>query len=296
MDLSGPFNCTTFSRLGRNREDDVTERTIDYERNRAFWHSRTSRPGFGLDYVAGRNPAVPELTHARFRARQLNCFDEWVVARLRPSIDVLDLGCGPGTWALHLAPRVRSVLGVDLAPAFVAHARGEAQSRGLTNTEFQQGSFLDLQPGRRFGLILLGAVLHHVGDGELQPLLRSVRGWLAPEGRVYARVAVAPRRAYQRRGDYQAIYRTRQSYETCFRGAGFRFDSRRDLAYTDATLAALYFAVIRSLSLGLLRERALNQISTALERIRPLSFGLPRRCLDLTPLPRCYHYLLEPTL
>lgn len=36
---------------------------------------------------------------------------------------VLDLGCGPGHWSAHLHGLGADVVGVDLVPEFVAHAR-----------------------------------------------------------------------------------------------------------------------------------------------------------------------------
>ena len=48
----------------------------------------------------------------------------WLEAEdlLRPRMDVLDLGCGIGRVAAVLAPRCRSVLGLDVSPGMVAEA------------------------------------------------------------------------------------------------------------------------------------------------------------------------------
>lgn len=50
---------------------------------------------------------------------------DWLAAErlIRPDRDVLDLGCGIGRVAAALAPRCRSVLGLDLAPGMIAEAR-----------------------------------------------------------------------------------------------------------------------------------------------------------------------------
>jgi SAM-dependent methyltransferase len=44
-------------------------------------------------------------------------------ALLGPECDVLDLGCGIGRVAAAIAPRVRSVLALDVSPAMIAEAR-----------------------------------------------------------------------------------------------------------------------------------------------------------------------------
>src|SRR5688572_29696292 len=50
---------------------------------------------------------------------------------LEPGQRVLDVGCGPGRHSLALARRGLDVVGVDLSPDFVAHAREAAASEGL---------------------------------------------------------------------------------------------------------------------------------------------------------------------
>ncbi len=54
---------------------------------------------------------------------------------LSPDRDVLDLGCGIGRVAAALAPRVRSVLGIDVSPAMVAQAR--RRHGGAANLRFE---------------------------------------------------------------------------------------------------------------------------------------------------------------
>lgn len=267
---------------------ETTLLAIDYERIAAFWRDQTNGKPGNLDYVAGQNPTVPEAVHAHFRALQIEYFDRHILPTSAPDLDVLDLGCGPGTWALHIAPRVRSLVGVDIAPAFVAHATSEAARRGLVNTEFRVGSFLDFASDRKFGLVLLGAMLVYVDDPELAPFLARVRSMLTPSGSVYARTAVAPRRPYARRGRYQAIYRTRDAYERAFREAGFSCAAARDLAYTDASIAAVYCGIVRAASLGLARG---GEPGTRW----PAGRSVARRLIDLTPAPRCYHFLLGGT-
>lgn len=51
----------------------------------------------------------------------------------------LDLACGPGTFALALAPRMRRVLGVDLTLAFLRKAQERAKEQRVTNVQFLRG-------------------------------------------------------------------------------------------------------------------------------------------------------------
>jgi SAM-dependent methyltransferase len=61
------------------------------------------------------------------------------LAALDDRSDVVDVACGPGTTALAIAPRVKSVRGIDFSEAMVARMRREIEARGLRNATAQVG-------------------------------------------------------------------------------------------------------------------------------------------------------------
>ncbi len=63
-------------------------------------------------------------------------------AQLSADDDVWDLYCGTGTIALFLAPRVRSVLGIELNAAAVADAQENARRNGIANARFECADIL----------------------------------------------------------------------------------------------------------------------------------------------------------
>jgi SAM-dependent methyltransferase len=67
--------------------------------------------------------------------------------------DVLDLGCGIGRVSAALAPRCRSVLGLDLSPSMIAEAR---RREGADNLRFEVTSGADLAglPDSAYDLVL----------------------------------------------------------------------------------------------------------------------------------------------
>ncbi len=76
--------------------------------------------------------------------------------------DVLDVGCGTGCLAFAVAQRsrARSVLGVDLSPAYVAHARHLNRDARVS---FEAGNVHALTlPDRAFDRVLALLVLHFV--------------------------------------------------------------------------------------------------------------------------------------
>jgi 2-polyprenyl-3-methyl-5-hydroxy-6-metoxy-1,4-benzoquinol methylase len=268
---------------------------IDYEKNADFWREATSKAKKSLDYVAGQNPIIPEEAHRKFREEQMGFFFSRVMPHLTQEIDVLDVGCGPGTWAMQFAPGVRSVHGIDIAPSFIQHAREEAIKNNLKNATFEVGSFIDYQIEKRFGLIVLGAMLVYVNDQDLVPFFAKLKSWLAPGGFIYARTSVAPRTPYTRKGKYQGIYRTLPQYKAAMHEVGFTVETERDYAYTDASLAAVYFGAANLASLGMLKRfpAASEKIYQALESKRSITFDAARALLDRTPAPLCYHFLLK---
>ncbi|MBV8889175.1 MAG: methyltransferase domain-containing protein [Alphaproteobacteria bacterium] len=73
---------------------------------------------------------------------------------LAPDCEVLDIGCGIGRIAGAIAPRIRSILGIDLSSGMIAEAR--QRCAGLANAAFLCCNGCDLTElsGRHFDLVL----------------------------------------------------------------------------------------------------------------------------------------------
>lgn len=75
----------------------------------------------------------------------------------------LDAACGPGTYALRFAPRVRTAVGLDYTPAMLEKARVAAAKSGVTNLSFSLGDVSRI-PFRdaSFDVVSCGFSLHHL--------------------------------------------------------------------------------------------------------------------------------------
>src|ERR1700742_1481437 len=74
-----------------------------------------------------------------------------------------ELACGPGLIARAMAPRVGSVLGLDLTPAMVEKARAEATAAGVENVSFEIGDATALDfPDDSFDGAITRFSLHHI--------------------------------------------------------------------------------------------------------------------------------------
>lgn len=102
---------------------------------------------------------------------------------------VLDLGGGPGRYALWLAERGCQVTLMDLGDAHIDFAREKAEAMGLP-LEALQGDILDapeLLKGRQFDHVLvMGPLYHLLEETERQTAMRNALALTKPGGRVYA--------------------------------------------------------------------------------------------------------------
>lgn len=119
-----------------------------------------------------------------------------------PGGPVLDVGCGSGDLAIHLAGAGLEVLGVDFVESAVAEARERAAAAGADSAEFRVGDAL--RPsllGRRFASVVDCGFLHLFGSAQCERFAEEVASVLLPGGRYYVLafavefpVANAPRR------------------------------------------------------------------------------------------------------
>lgn len=91
---------------------------------------------------------------------------EAIYAYLEPrsGMKLLDIGCGTGQYALHLAGMGLEVTGVDLSAAMLEKARTKAKETGLT-ARFAEADAMCLPfTGESFDLVLSVTALEHTPD------------------------------------------------------------------------------------------------------------------------------------
>ncbi|MCP3819113.1 class I SAM-dependent methyltransferase [Streptomyces sp. A3M-1-3] len=135
----------------------------------------------------------------------------YLVGELRPGLDVLDVGCGPGTITADLAALVAPgrVTAVDAAEDVVDEARAYVKERGLAGVEFGVADVHALDfPDDSFDAVHAHQVLQHVGDPV--QALREMRRVCRPGGIVAARDADYAAMTWFPRmpalDDWQALY------------------------------------------------------------------------------------------
>lgn len=103
-----------------------------------------------------------------------------LIPYLKPSLTILDVGCGPGTITVDLASRVSqgSVIGIDPSTEVIEKARKYAGDKGIHNVRFEVGDIfnLDFEDGS-FDAVHAHQVFQHLEDplGALKEMKRLTK-------------------------------------------------------------------------------------------------------------------------
>ena len=135
---------------------------------------------------------VRTLEAAEAAALDLACARSGIADGMR----VLDLGCGWGSLALWIArsyPSAR-VVAVSNAAAQRRHIEAVCELEGLGNLEAVTADMNRFDPPRRFDRIVSVEMFEHMRNHER--LLRRIRSWLAPDGRLFVHLFAHRRYCY----------------------------------------------------------------------------------------------------
>ncbi len=175
-------------------------------------------------YTHGHDPSVL-ASHARRTARDSAAY---LLAELRPGMNLLDVGFGPGTITLDLAEAVApgEVIGIENADAPFEVARAFAGERGDIRTVFEHGDVMDLHfADNTFDVVHAHQVLQHLSDpvGALREMSRVCKpgGIVAVRDADYAAMAWYP--------DSEGMEGWRQTYRLIAHNNGAEPDAGRHL-------------------------------------------------------------------
>lgn len=107
----------------------------------------------------------------------------YLLGELRPGLELLDVGCGPGTITLDLAARVAPgrVVGIDREQDIVEEAERLRSAREVENASFCVGDVYGLEmPEASFDVVHAHQVLQHLRDPVAA--LIEMRRVLRPDG------------------------------------------------------------------------------------------------------------------
>ncbi|MDP2663429.1 MAG: class I SAM-dependent methyltransferase [Dehalococcoidia bacterium] len=98
---------------------------------------------------------------------------------------VLDVGCGAGENALHLAALGHEVWGIDSSPRAIEKAQTKARERGLGATFLVRDALALDRLGRTFDTVIDSGLFHSFSDEERGAFASSLAAVLGPGGSYY---------------------------------------------------------------------------------------------------------------
>lgn len=127
----------------------------------------------------------PEVDLASRKLETIIKTTEWILDRTQgESLNILDLGCGPGLYAEFLAKKGHKVTGVDFSKSSIKYAQKEAEKKKL-NILYIIANYLELElEANRFDLVIL--IFTDIGvllPEERVRLIRFVNKSLKPGGK-----------------------------------------------------------------------------------------------------------------
>lgn len=106
-----------------------------------------------------------------------------------PANPVLDIGCGSGDLAVHLAQLGNQVIGIDFVESAISHAR-----RKIASLPYETGKLLDFQVAdalkpsllqKKFGAVVDSGFYHLFDPEQCDQLIDEIAETLLPNGRYY---------------------------------------------------------------------------------------------------------------
>ena len=138
-----------------------------------------------VSYYRARAPEYLETVLPEIDAGELGSARSELLAALeafRPTGDVLELACGPGTWTEQLAVYAERVTAVDVAPEMLELAAAKVRD---DRVRFLQRDLFKWRPDRRYDVVFFGFWLSHVPRERFDSFWRVVADCLRPAGRVF---------------------------------------------------------------------------------------------------------------
>ena len=140
-----------------------------------------SRLKYSCGYWTARATTLDESEDAMLR---LTCER----AQLADGQRILELGCGWGSLSLWMAERypnsrITTMSNSTPQQAFIMRRAAE---RGFANIEMHTADIAEFKPTDTFDRVVSVEMFEHVRNYEV--LLRRIRGWLHPEGRLFAHI------------------------------------------------------------------------------------------------------------
>ena len=159
---------------------------------------------------------LPLNAMAQRLAKEQKTIEGWLDA-VDHSGKILDVGCGAGAWVEIFANRYDGVIGIERSELMVEAAKSRIAH--LSNAEIITGDGRTDLPDGPFDMIFVGGLFMYLGDLDAMELLDSLKKRLETGGSIVLRESTVRTGVLLAKGEYQAIYRSVDSYHQLFQEA-----------------------------------------------------------------------------
>lgn len=111
---------------------------------------------------------------------------------LDPDMSVLDVGCGPGTLALPIAERVRSVTALDYSEGMLASLEDSARERGITNITTSHCAWEDNWQEKQITMHDIAIASRSMNIEDLTGSIRKLEAHASKQVFIVERIAPTP--------------------------------------------------------------------------------------------------------
>ena len=212
---------------------------------------------------------------------------------------VLDVGCGAGAWVEIFADRYAGVTGIERSQSMVEAAR--VRVAHMANAEIISGDGRKDLPDGPFDMIFVGGLFMYLSDADALALIDALKQRLSTCGSIILRESTVRTGVLLAKGEYQAIYRSVDSYRQLFKEAEIDCQEvRQNPGYRNIVMAEELVSFRRKWLPFLPKDSDLlgNLTWRLLKGTAPISFwALPKALSGLNvPWPRLqnHFFLLRP--
>lgn len=138
------------------------------------------------------------------------------------ALEVIDLGCGTGELALHVAATGRKVIAIDYVEEPIQRARQKGKERGIACDFRVMDALRVSELGKKFGSVLDCGLFHVFSDSERQEYVYQLSNVVFPWGRLFFLVF-----STEEPGTHGPRRMSAEEFETAFCGPAWRLDSIR---------------------------------------------------------------------
>ena len=190
-----------------------TTAKLDYTGVNLYWNNADSSilgpymmDGFGFPAGAGQFRFQAELRIVKRLIQGINCHN------------ILDIGCGVGYWTEYFARHFTEVTAVEASKSLFDVM--VLRCAPYTNVTPIRGDVLSFDPEGSYSLVFSGGMLMYLNESDVTALLHRLIPFIEAGGGILCRETTVREGTVIRKGPYQAVYRSVQTYIDIFEKCG----------------------------------------------------------------------------